>query len=68
MKPPFANIDLIGDQLTVEGKNLLQELMERAADEPSLAKQKWLSAGLPEEDISPGHVIPAVMIQILNST
>lgn len=56
-----TDVELVGDELRVGGKSIFGDLMERAKQESTLIGQRSLTAGLPEEDLSPGHVVPAVI-------
>ena len=56
-----TDVELVGDELRVGGKSIFGDLMERAKQEGALIRQRSLTAGLPEEDFSPGHVVPAVI-------
>ena len=62
VKVVSTDVKLIGDELVVEGLTTFGELMERAQREEPLVRQGSLTAGLPDEDLSPGHVMPAVVL------
>ena len=63
-----ADIRAENNKLFVDGKNLFAELFDRSQREEVLVKQDSLTAGLPEEDLAPGHVIPASILTISGSS
>jgi hypothetical protein len=68
MKIVSGDVRIVGKDLIVEGKYRFAELAERAEKESVLIRQDALTRGLPEEDLSPGHVVPAVLLPTLRST
>ena len=68
MKIIPADVRVENNKLFVDGKNLFAELFDRSQREEPLVKQGLLSAGLPEEDLAPGHVIPASILTISGSS
>ncbi len=68
MRIVSGDVRIVGDDLIVEGKYRFAELVERAKKERAVVQQGAFTQGLPEEDLLPGHVVPAVLLSTLRST
>jgi hypothetical protein len=56
-----AEIKVVDEKLLINGQQVTG-LFERAEREPSVVRQLEITASLPIEDITPGHVMPAVAL------
>jgi hypothetical protein len=56
-----ANIKIENNQLIVDGKPAA-DLFAKADQEPSVVSFREVTAALPSEDLTPGHVMPAVVL------
>lgn len=61
MKITEAQINIVEGHLTIDGERI-DGLFEEAYKEPHLRKLAETSAYLPSEDVTPGHVFPAVVL------
>jgi hypothetical protein len=61
MKLTDAEIKIVDGQLLIDGNNL-HGLFEEADQEPNIRKHVETAASLPSEDLTPGHVFPAVVL------
>ena len=58
---------LEGDKLFLGDKDVFQDIEKMIKENDALLKQGDITAGLPEEDLLPGHVMPA-MIHITSTS
>jgi hypothetical protein len=63
MKITNADICIDAGKLTVNGKQITG-LFDRANNEPLIQSQRSATASLPAEDLTPGHVVPAVVLTV----
>ena len=62
LKIVSTDVCIFEDQLIVGGKYAFGELLDRARQEDKLVKQASFATELPEEDLTPGHVVPGVIM------
>ncbi len=68
MKIAPTEIKLENDKLFLEGRDVFSELFERVRKDETLIAQRTFTVGLPEEDITPGHVVPATIVTVSGSS
>lgn len=61
MKITDAEITIVDGQLVIDGERI-DGLFEEASKEPHIRKHAETAACLPSEDLTPGHVFPAVVL------
>ena len=64
MKITSTDVQLENGTLVVNGKKSFSELQERTEREEPVVRQRSLIAGLPDEDLTPGHVMPPVILTV----
>jgi hypothetical protein len=62
MKFTNSDITLVDGKLVINGGQYVEAMFEEAKREPNIRRQAETSAYLPNEDVTPGHVIPAVVL------
>ncbi len=67
MKITHSDINIIEGELTIDGLTV-KGLFEKVKQEPAVQQQIGISAALPVEDLTPGHVFPAVVLTSLHAS
>ncbi len=67
MKIVSTDIRIVDNDLLIDGKYRFGDTLRHAQDQEPVTRQAGLTAGLPPDDLAPGHVLPAIVVPISRS-